>query len=451
MKYIKYLLLLCLITACSPSDTKTAPEDSIESPVITNDLSNQKVTSFAEDAQGHIWVGTFRGLNKYNVHEYHQYYCTDDSLDLPDNQINDLFRDSKGRLWVVTVNGTSLYTDKDNFRRIPLNISNKNGIQMLENKEGRIFLNMMHHLAVYNPETEEFDVPIKRFDWHYTYNVRCFIDQSNKLWAAHPLSLRCYNSSTLAMEDSIPLNNFPTCFFMQSNGELWLAGNHQLTLFDTHSRKFTDLPEAIRNHPLLARANISYIHPYGSNSLLLNTDKHGMFLYNYMENYVIHQNENGFPFEAPRSKISRMFTDSQKNLWIGSVDQGYTVRYNYKERFNTNNYLNSCLKDKSVISVAIDKERNLWIATLMDGLYVYNMDSGEVKQTDMRKLFKQDYSEKADVTRVFVDNESNIWLGAAYAGKVLKCRYTNGTLQAESVYDLFAPMSFAQDDRGTLG
>ncbi|WP_455602448.1 two-component regulator propeller domain-containing protein [Bacteroides rodentium] len=450
MKYIKYLFLSCLITACSPSDTKTAPEDSIESPVITNDLSNQKVTSFAEDAQGHIWIGTFRGLNKYNVHEYHQYYCTDDSLDLPDNQINDLFRDSKGRLWVVTVNGTSLYTDKDNFRRIPLNISNKNGIQMLENKEGRIFLNMMHHLAVYNPETEEFDVPIKRFDWHYTYNVRCFIDQSNKLWAANPLSLRCYNSSTLAMEDSIPLNNFPTCFFMQSNGELWLAGNHQLTLFDTHSRKFTDLPEAIRNHPLLARANISYIHPYGSNSLLLNTDKHGMFLYNHMENYVIHQNENGFPFEAPRSKISRMFTDSQKNLWIGSVDQGYTVRYNYKERFNTNNYLNSCLKDKSVISVAIDKERNLWIATLTDGLYVYNMDSGEVKQTDMRKLFKQNYSEKADVTRVFVDNENNIWLGATFASKVLKCRYTNGTLQAENIYDLFMPMSFAQDDRGTL-
>ena len=106
---------MCLITACNPSDTKPAPEGSIESPVITNDLSNQKVTAFAEDAQGHIWIGTSRGVNKYNVHEYHQYYCTDDSLDIPDNQINDLFRDSQGRLWVVTVNGTSLYTDKDNF------------------------------------------------------------------------------------------------------------------------------------------------------------------------------------------------------------------------------------------------------------------------------------------------------------------------------------------------
>lgn len=450
MKYIQYLFLLCLIAACRPSSTKTAPDSGIESPVITNDLSNQKVTAFAEDAQGHIWMGTFRGLNKYNVHEYHQYYCTDDSMDLPDNQINDLFRDSKGRLWVVTVNGTSLYTDKDNFRRIPINITNKNGLQILENKEGRIFLNMMHHLAVYNPETEEFDVPITDLDHHHTYNLFCFIDQNNKLWAVNPISMRCYNSATLAQEDSIPLHDYPTCFFMRDNGELWLAGNHRLTLFDTHTRKFIETPKAIRQHRLLAHANINYIHPYGSNGLLLNTARQGMFLYNHQEGRVIHQDENGFPFEAPRFNISKMFTDSQKNLWIGSIDQGYTVCYNYKERFNTNNYLKSCLKDKSVKSVAVDKERNLWIATLSDGMYMYNMDSKEVKQIDMRQLFKQDYSEKTDVTRIFVDNDNNIWLGALLASKVLKCRYLNGTLQAESTYDVFMPMSFAQDSRGTL-
>lgn len=319
---------MCLITACNPSDTKPTPEGSIESPVITNDLSNQKVTAFAEDAQGHIWIGTSRGVNKYNVHEYHQYYCTDDSLDIPDNQINDLFRDSQGRLWVVTVNGTSLYTDKDNFQNMPLDFPNKNGIQIFENKDGKIFLNMMHSLAVYNPQTHKFDVPIKIFDPNYTFNNRCFIDQSNKLWAVTPLSLRRYNSSTLALEDSIPMQGFsPTYFFMQANGILWLAGNRQIALYDTHTHKFKETPQALRSHPLLLHANVNYIHPYGSNSLLLNTDQQGMFLYNYVEEYMIHQSENGFPFEVPHFKISTMFTDSQKNLWIGSVDQGYVVRY----------------------------------------------------------------------------------------------------------------------------
>lgn len=68
----------------------------------------------------------------------------------------------------------------------------------------------MHNLAVYNPQTHKFDVPIKIFDPNYTFNNRCFIDQSNKLWAVTPLSLRRYNSSTLALEDSIPMQGiFP--------------------------------------------------------------------------------------------------------------------------------------------------------------------------------------------------------------------------------------------------
>jgi signal transduction histidine kinase/ligand-binding sensor domain-containing protein/DNA-binding response OmpR family regulator len=437
--FLRLLILLFSTASCRQAETESKPSGEITSPVITADLSNQKVTSFAEDIQGHIWIGTFRGLNKYNVHEYHQYFCTDDSLNLPDNQINDLFRDSQGRLWVATVNGTCLYTDKDNFRYIPLNINNKSGIQLFENKEGRIFLSMMHQLTVYNPKTHEFDIAFPAFDPQHTFNLRCFIDRGNKLWAVTPLSLRCYNSSTLALEDSIPLTGYPDYFFLQNDGELWLAGNHQLTIFDTHLHRFKEIPRSIREHPLLAYANINYIHPYGNNSLLLNTDKQGMFLYNYIEGSVTHQNENGFPFEVPQFKVSTMFTDSQKNLWIGSVDQGYTVRYNYKERFNTNNYLSSCLKNKSVKSVAVDKDRNLWMTTLTDGLYVYNMDSHAVKKIDIQ-----------DVTRIFVDRENTIWLGAATAGKVLKCKYKGEELKIENIYNIFMPMSFAQDCHGTI-
>lgn len=62
------------------------------------------------------------------------------------------------------------------------------------------------------------------------------------------------------------------------------------------------------------------------------------------------------------------------------------MRYNYKERFNTNNHLSSYLNRKSVLSVAVDKERNLWMATMIDGLYVYNMDSHEVKEVDSARL-----------------------------------------------------------------
>lgn len=88
--------------------------------------------------------------------------------------------------------------------------------------------------------------------------------------------------------------------------------------------------------------------------LALYTEKR-YFYYDRTTKTVIHQGENGFPFEVPNFKISRMFSDSQGNLWIGSVDQGYVVHYRYKKLFNNNSYLSSFFKDKSVISLSADK------------------------------------------------------------------------------------------------
>ena len=109
----------CLAAACTVHEHDVQRLNT-ETPVITGDISNQRVTAFAEDAQGHIWMGTFRGLNRYNVHEFHQYFCTDEVNSLPDNQIQTLYKDSQDRLWISTVNGMALYTEQDNFKRIPI-------------------------------------------------------------------------------------------------------------------------------------------------------------------------------------------------------------------------------------------------------------------------------------------------------------------------------------------
>lgn len=120
------LLATLLLTACQ--DQKDIPE--VSSPeknlVLSDHISNQKVKSICEDKYGQIWIGTFRGLNKYDGNQYHQYYCVDDSLGLPDNNITDIYRDSHNRLWVATVNGVCLYQANGNFKRVSINGNNKN-------------------------------------------------------------------------------------------------------------------------------------------------------------------------------------------------------------------------------------------------------------------------------------------------------------------------------------
>ncbi len=443
------LSAVCLLACDAKESLSENREAEIESPVIANDLSNQKITTMAEDAQGHIWIGTFRGLNKYNVHEYHQYFCTDDSLGLPDNQITHLLRDSKNRFWIATVNGVCLYTDKDNFQIIPIESSNKNVLKIMEDHNGRIFMNTSTQLYAYNPDTEKIICVLPDIDPQHTFHVQCHIDADNNLWIVTPIELHRYDLTTLQRKESIPLNGYPYYSFLHNN-ELWITGNRTINIFDTQTHNFKQLPPSIAQKPMLCYADINYIHPYGNNGLLLNTAKHGMFYYSPTSESVTHQGENGFPFEMPRFKISKMFTDSQQNLWIGSVDQGYTVCYHYKERFNNDNYLRSELNNKSVMSLSAGKDNKLWISTLMDGIYIYDTKSREIKQINPETLFAQEKQKAIFVNQLMVDNSNAIWMTNTN-NEVLKGRYMpDGQLEIEERHRIYLPMSITQSPDGTI-
>ncbi len=348
--------LALLSAACRTSGPVDERRSEIESPLVSGTISNQQIKAIAEDAQGHIWIGTFRGLNKYNAHEYQQYFCTDDSLSLCDNQIQDLMRDSHGRLWVATVNGPCIYTDQDDFRRIPLRSDNRNILQLFEDRTGRIFAITCETLYEYDEGAGRFDPLLSGLDPDNTFHVRCHVDSSNRLWIVNSRELRCYDLVARRITDTVPLKDFPYYSYLHNGRYLYLSGYSRCRTFDTWTGRFDEVPDVIRRHPLFAKADVTYIHPYNDDCLLFNTARHGMFCYDFVHGTFIHQQQTGFPFEVPPFKIRSMFTDSQRNLWIGSEDQGYTVCYHYKTSFNSNNYLRSELANKSVISVAADRE-----------------------------------------------------------------------------------------------
>lgn len=441
--------LALLSAACRTSGPVDERRSEIESPLVSGTISNQQIKAIAEDAQGHIWIGTFRGLNKYNAHEYQQYFCTDDSLSLCDNQIQDLMRDSHGRLWVATVNGPCIYTDQDDFRRIPLRSDNRNILQLFEDRTGRIFAITCETLYEYDEGAGRFDPLLSGLDPDNTFHVRCHVDSSNRLWIVNSRELRCYDLVARRITDTVPLKDFPYYSYLHNGRYLYLSGYSRCRTFDTWTGRFDEVPDVIRRHPLFAKADVTYIHPYNDDCLLFNTARHGMFCYDFVHGTFIHQQQTGFPFEVPPFKIRSMFTDSQRNLWIGSEDQGYTVCYHYKTSFNSNNYLRSELANKSVISVAADREANLWIVTLMDGLYVYDLRRQRLDAVGMDELFPSEKQQKIYINRLFVDRDNAVWMTASNH-QVLKCRYRSGALRVEARHSVFLPMSVTQDASGTV-
>lgn len=446
-RFFYCIFLLASLVACTTGRQETIYAE-LESPLIANDISNQKVSSFAEDEHGHIWMGTFRGLNRFNVHEFHQYFCTDDLNSLPDNQIQCLFRDSRNRLWVSTVNGIALYTDQDSFKRIPMESMSRNSVQILEDKSGRIFINTQVSIAVYDEQEEMFKDVLSLADGTLQMAGQCYITPSDDLLVATSVDIRIYDSSTMQIKNTVTHESYPNYLTMLPDGKIWMASYEGISIYDTVSSSFEAVPAALKTHRRLSGSTISYIYPYGDNLILINTDNDGFFAYNETEGTLRHQSESGFPFPMPDVKINCMFTDSRNNLWLGTFDQGFHVVYDYEENFNNDNWLKTSLGQKSVVSVDCDSKDNLWISTLRDGMYHYNAEKDVFRKVDFVKLFSNADADDWDINSVFVDRDDNVWMIGN--GGVVRCRYEDGWLMTDGYWPVFMAISLSQSEDGRV-
>ena len=96
-------LLLLSILACASLHAQTG--------TFSLQLSNPEVKAIAQDADGYIWFGTARGLNRYNGTSYTVYYASGEEGSLNNDNILSLCQDRDGTLWIGTECGLNWYRD----------------------------------------------------------------------------------------------------------------------------------------------------------------------------------------------------------------------------------------------------------------------------------------------------------------------------------------------------
>lgn len=453
MKELETILIaiVAILSACRNSEREAVPEQSIPPMVIGHDLSNQHVMAFAEDSAGHVWVGTFRGLNKYNVHEIHQYFCTDDSLDLPDNQINDLLRDSRNRLWVSTINGVAILDNRDKFVHVPVRYPNNCGYQLVEMPDGRILLNLRSGLLAYSEESGAFEPVIKILDHQFTHHCYCYSDRGGALWVVNPISLRRFDGKTFALEDSIPLPAHPYAYYFdRDKGRLMLGSKGKVEFYDTDSRRFVAAPAAISDNPAISDIHFSIIHPYGKDgSIIISTLSDGLMLYDAISGRVISERDNDFPFEAPSFNVTGFFTDSNGNLWLGSYDAGVAVRPAKSAKFNNIKILNREFSGKTVNSVSVDPKGRLWVSK-SDAVCVYNPENSEVRSFDPSKFPEFGDSPHRKINTVLASSDGSIWLASLMGAKLFRCAFDGKDLSVEKTFNMYAPHAISEGPDGTI-
>lgn len=74
---------------------------------VSQSLSNSHISTIVEDQNGYIWIGTRRGLDRFNGSTY-KIFNSGDSLSLNSDRILSLMTDTENRLWVGTDAGINM-------------------------------------------------------------------------------------------------------------------------------------------------------------------------------------------------------------------------------------------------------------------------------------------------------------------------------------------------------
>ena len=216
-------------------------------------------------------------------------------------------------------------------------------------------------------------------------------------------------------EDAGLLHNSIWSLFVDNNERIWLGYyNSGLAISDRLYDKFLHIKSIKNNDNSLKAGSVKEMVKVKRNELWIATDGGGIDIFNTENNTVSHINSkdsshyNGLFSDY----IGAMLLDSEKNLWVASWDNGLYLLKNGSRHFKNYNKKNTSgnLVTNTILSLAEDANGIIWLGTYLDGIQSLNPKTGKFKKYDL-KTFTTAGITNTQVRKVLVDSKDNIWLG----------------------------------------
>ena len=413
-KTIANIIFAVCLGACSPPEVYYADKNSV---LIADEPSSMRISCFLEDAYGYIWIGTERGLNRFNGYEYKQYlHNKADSTSLCANIITTLMKDSRGRIWVGTMDGICRYDGNGRFRRFAIDEEDATVSQVLETSDGTILVNMVRRLYVYKPDKEELEVLIDDFTPENHFRNRSFLDAADRLWSITPDSVSCYNIHTCQKIEEMPLSIDVEYSERVPGGNIWVFGRKGKALVNTETMSLEAFPAAAESLP--TASDLENLHSVS----YINTPSD---IYLWDGEKLISGEDFRFPYAiAPqiRQRATVLFVDSKNNLWLAGNRGGFTIQKPKPSIYNTSDALFTHISGFPVLSGCKDSHNRFWFLSDSDIIHVYYPNDGFTDVLTI-KPFLSRAGQQID-QELLVDKQDRVWL--RLDGRLLELRYHPG-------------------------
>ena len=324
MKNLKIILSILL---CLPAIFNA--EASLYRTYQTGDgLSHNSVWAVMQDRQGFLWFGTNDGLNRFDGLKFKVFRREDgDTLSIGNNFIHCLLESPEGHIYVGTKEGLYEYNPStENFAHVNLDNQpygkDRNSIhQLLYDSEGNLWVGC-YGQGIFKINKASGEVT------HYSRpalpsnSITAMVtDQQGNLWVGTDnVGMYRINTKTGKIQTTSVNNCNVQTLYRQNNSAVWVGtATSGLLKYDPRSDSYTSVKEAQKG---LSLNDIKALTPYNSTAILMSSEDGVLIL------------------ELNSDKISK-FDD-------------------------TSIYDN--LYDKSIFSIAVDKEGAIWLGSYFNGV-----------------------------------------------------------------------------------
>lgn len=348
-------------------------------------LPYDSVREIYQDSRGYVWIGTYKGLSRYDGTRFRNYDRQD--LKVSSDFINVINEDSEGNLWLGTDNGVVIYDyKKDEFRTLAqmcpgqvcpddrifdIALNSKGVVWVSSRRMGLFSYRPSDKSVSHHPLSGDGGEPV-------TGIYRITVDKNDNLYLA------VYCENILFADDSgsgyVPMDlGVRSDYFVgddvadivmdsKSNDILYIASKRNgLVEVDVRKKSVKTLYRLQRDErPIALMAN-------NSKELWLSTTNGAVRYDFYTREAIMLSSDPDDPFSLSDNYITKIYVDRKNGLWIGTqyggLDYCGEFQNNFRKfyRLSDGTSLAGCI----VRDIEEDRKGNLWIATERMGLLRY--------------------------------------------------------------------------------
>ena len=394
---------------------------------IDRGLSNNAVTCMYQDYNGFMWFGTYDGLNRYDGYSFKIFRnIIDDTASIGDNHITSIAGDGNHNLWIGCEKGLYVYNPiTSKFASPQFKAWNQNSFSPVEksvpeicsvfNGEYILVAVSGKGLIAFNKNSQEGEqIPLTGVKNKSSYYVASFAFDAKKkivwVWVSG-VGLCRYDVQKKNLHIVSASVKGSECLFVDSKGNLWLGNDQGLFLYNENSNSFS-------NNIMPPVSKVTQIFEDKKKILWIASDGGGIWtLASGSSQPVPYLSAKGQPLINSNAVYS-IYGDNEGRIWVGTLRGGVNLLQQHTNAFMHIRYTESPQNNTAndfILSFCEDKNNNLWIGTDGAGLRYWDRK----KNTYIQYLHNA--SDAGSISSNFItgitrDSQNDLWIATWFGG-----------------------------------